>query len=90
MIEKADLALQRLTPREREILTWAAAGKSAWETAIILSISQKTVVHHLDHIRRKLGAANTTQAVVVALQSGELQVFNKLGEAAEKACLKPL
>jgi LuxR family quorum sensing-dependent transcriptional regulator len=73
MISEAGLASQRLTPREREVLAWIAAGKSAWETATILSISQKTVVHHLDHIRRKLGAANTTQAVVVALQAGELR-----------------
>jgi LuxR family quorum sensing-dependent transcriptional regulator len=77
MIPEARLRFQRLTPREREVLTWAAAGKSAWETATILSISEKTVIHHLDHIRRKLDAANTTQAVVVALQAGELHVFGQ-------------
>ena len=71
----APLGYQRLTPREREVLAWAAAGKSAWETATILSISQKTVTHHLNHIRRKLGFVKTTQAVVVALQAGELQIF---------------
>jgi LuxR family transcriptional regulator, quorum-sensing system regulator BjaR1 len=71
----ASLDSQKLTPREREVLTWAAAGKSAWETATILSISQKTVTHHLDHIRRKLGVANTTQAVVAALRAGELKIF---------------
>ena len=77
MISEEGMMSQKLTPREREILAWIAVGKSAWETATILSISQKTVVHHLDHIRRKLGAANTTQAVVVALTAGELHVSEK-------------
>jgi LuxR family quorum sensing-dependent transcriptional regulator len=30
-------ARKRLTPREREVLTWAAAGKSAWETSPCLA-----------------------------------------------------
>lgn len=63
---------QRLTPREREVLTWAAAGKSAWETSTILGISEATVITHLENIRRKLNVANPTQAVVAALRSGEL------------------
>jgi LuxR family quorum sensing-dependent transcriptional regulator len=66
-------ARKGLTPREREVLTWAAAGKSAWETSALLGISEATVITHLDHIRRKLNAANTTHAVVVAMQIGELQ-----------------
>ncbi|NIX76984.1 helix-turn-helix transcriptional regulator [Microvirga terricola] len=69
------LIRQRLTPREREVLTWAAAGKSAWETSCILSISEATVITHLDNVRRKLNVANTTQAVAVALQTGELQPY---------------
>jgi LuxR family transcriptional regulator, quorum-sensing system regulator BjaR1 len=63
---------QRLTQREREVLAWAAAGKSAWETSTILGISEATVITHLENTRRKLHVANTTQAVVAALQSGEL------------------
>jgi LuxR family quorum sensing-dependent transcriptional regulator len=70
-----DRLRQKLTHREREVLTWAAAGKSAWETSSILRISEATVVTHLDNIRRKLDVANTTQAVVVALQTGELQPY---------------
>ncbi|MBM6593611.1 helix-turn-helix transcriptional regulator [Microvirga pudoricolor] len=62
----------RLTAREREVLSWAAAGKSAWEIGCILTMAEKTAIHHLDHIRRKLDVANTTQAVAVALQTGEL------------------
>jgi LuxR family quorum sensing-dependent transcriptional regulator len=38
-------ARKKLTPREREVLTWAAAGKSAWETSALLRrIAAYTVV----------------------------------------------
>jgi LuxR family transcriptional regulator, quorum-sensing system regulator BjaR1 len=62
----------RLTARQREILTWCATGKSAWEISRILNISARTVVAHLESIRRRLNASNTTQAVVMALRCGEL------------------
>lgn len=57
-----------LTSREREVLTWAAQGKSAWETGEILNISKRTIDEHLQTACRKLNAVNKTQAVVVALR----------------------
>lgn len=57
-----------LTPREREVLAWAAAGKSAGETGEILGITERTVLAHTGNACQKLGAANKTQAVVRALQ----------------------
>lgn len=68
-------AVPKLTPREREVLTWAAAGKSAWETSCILGVGERTVITHLENIRQKLNAANTTQAVATALRNGELQPY---------------
>jgi LuxR family transcriptional regulator, quorum-sensing system regulator BjaR1 len=62
----------RLTPREREVLTWSAAGKSQWEVSRILGVAERTVIGHLENVRTKLDASNTTQAVAVALMSGEL------------------
>lgn len=53
----------RLSPRERECLQWAAEGKTAWETAVILGLSERTVRCYLEGARYKLGAANNTQAV---------------------------
>jgi LuxR family quorum sensing-dependent transcriptional regulator len=70
-----ELAAPKLTPREREVLTWAAAGKTAWETSCILSLSEKTVRAHLESIRQKLGVATITQAVAKALRTGELQPY---------------
>ncbi|WP_407520802.1 LuxR family transcriptional regulator [Methylobacterium oryzisoli] len=60
----------RLTPREREVLQWAADGKTAWEIGEILGISQKGVEHHLGTSRRKLGAHNGVQTVATALRMG--------------------
>lgn len=59
-----------LTPRETECLKWAAAGKSAWDTSVILGLANKTVEHHLDRAIRKLGAVNKVQAVANALRRG--------------------
>jgi LuxR family quorum sensing-dependent transcriptional regulator len=57
----------QLTARESEVLTWAAHGKSAWETGEILHIAKRTVDEHIQTAARKLGAANKTQAVAQAL-----------------------
>jgi DNA-binding CsgD family transcriptional regulator len=57
-----------LTPREREVLTWIALGKSAWEIGEILGIAKRTVDEHAQTAARKLGAANRTQAVAIAIR----------------------
>jgi LuxR family transcriptional regulator, activator of conjugal transfer of Ti plasmids len=54
----------RLTPREIECLRWAARGKSTFEIAMILSISRRTVVFHLENVKRKFDVATTRQAIV--------------------------
>lgn len=53
----------RLSPRERECLLWIAEGKTYWETAMILGLSEHTVRCYLESARHKLGAANNTHAV---------------------------
>ena len=57
-----------LTEREREVLTWVANGKSAWEIGEILNISKRTVDEHAQTAYRKLGALNRTHAVAIALR----------------------
>jgi LuxR family quorum sensing-dependent transcriptional regulator len=61
-------ALRRLTGREREMLVWAAAGKSAADTGDILGITERTVTAHIVSACHKLEATNKTQAVARALQ----------------------
>ena len=57
-----------VTPREREVLSWVAQGKSAWEIGEILHITKRTVDEHAQSAFHKLGAANRTQAVAIALR----------------------
>jgi LuxR family quorum sensing-dependent transcriptional regulator len=56
-----------LTRRERETLYWIAAGQTFADTAAIMRISEATVTSHLSNVRRKLEAANTPQAVAIAV-----------------------
>jgi LuxR family quorum sensing-dependent transcriptional regulator len=58
----------KLTGREREVLTWAAQGKSAWEIGKILNIVKRTVEEHTQNATRKLGAVSRTHAIVIALR----------------------
>jgi DNA-binding CsgD family transcriptional regulator len=69
-IEAAEVPtkVHTLTPREREVLVWVAQGKSAWEIGEILDIAKRTVDEHVQTAVRKLGAANRTQAIALALQ----------------------
>ncbi len=55
-----------LNTREREVLTWVAEGKTAWEIGEILKISQRTVEWHILQATHKLGVTNRMQAVVIA------------------------
>ncbi|SPM31258.1 ATP-, maltotriose-and DNA-dependent transcriptional regulator MalT, partial [Mycobacterium terramassiliense] len=60
-----------LSRREREVLTLIAAGHSDADIATKLSISRKTVGHHVESILTKLGVDNRTQA---AAHSRERQI----------------
>jgi LuxR family quorum sensing-dependent transcriptional regulator len=63
-----------LTAREREILSWVAAGKSAAQISQALKISKRTVDEHSQTAARKLGAANRTQAVAIALRDRIIEI----------------
>lgn len=56
-----------VTPREREVLEWLAAGKTDREIGEILGVSPRTVQKHLQHIYEKLGVETRTAAVMRAL-----------------------
>jgi LuxR family quorum sensing-dependent transcriptional regulator len=64
----------QLTSREREVLVWAAQGKSAWEIGEILGIAKRTVDAHTQSASRKLGAANRTHAVAIALRERMISI----------------
>lgn len=56
-----------LSPREREVLVWAAKGKSNGEIAALLSISAKSAEFHMEGAKRKLQVFNRTHAVAKAI-----------------------
>ena len=59
-----------LSTREAEVLRLFANGALASQVAQQLYVSPKTVKNHLSSIYRKLGAANRTQAVALAVKQG--------------------
>ena len=63
-----------LTAREREVLSWIAGGKSAAQISQALKISKRTVDEHSQTAARKLGAANRTQAVAIAMRDRIIEV----------------
>jgi DNA-binding NarL/FixJ family response regulator len=64
------LATASLTPRETEVLSWIAKGKTNRDVADILGLSPRTVNKHLEHVFEKLGVE--TRAAAAALASREL------------------
>jgi DNA-binding CsgD family transcriptional regulator len=59
-----------LSMREKEVVRWLKAGKSAWDISLILGISERTVRFHINNIMQKLDAVNRTHAVAIALEQG--------------------
>jgi len=55
-----------LTPRETEVLSWLAKGKTNRDIADILGMSPRTVNKHLEHIFEKLGVETRTAAAAMA------------------------
>ncbi|GMB09145.1 LuxR family two component transcriptional regulator [Thermolongibacillus altinsuensis] len=63
-----------LTRRECEVLQLLADGKSNKAIADALYISEKTVKNHVSNILQKMNVNDRTQAVVVAIKNGWVEV----------------
>jgi DNA-binding NarL/FixJ family response regulator len=59
-----------LTQRESEVLRQLAFGLTNKEIAMALHISYETVKEHVQHILRKIGVSDRTQAAVWAVRKG--------------------
>lgn len=65
---------QRLAPvpslseKEKEVLSWMVHGKSNWEIAQILGVSERTAKFHVENVIKKLKAVNRAQAVAIAVR----------------------
>jgi NarL family two-component system response regulator LiaR len=65
--------IDRLTPREREVLVLVGRGFPNKRIALELRISEKTVKTHVGHVLAKLGVTDRTQAAVLAVRAGLLE-----------------
>jgi len=66
----SDASLDKLSPREREILIMLARGDSNKEIAGALHLAESTVKIHVQGILRKLNLAGRVQAAVYAAEHG--------------------
>jgi DNA-binding NarL/FixJ family response regulator len=68
--EHRQKAAENLSPREREILSLLAQGKTQAQVAAVLVISPKTVSTHIQRLLGKLGVHSRAQAVAFAYRTG--------------------
>lgn len=66
--------MKALTARQRQVLTLAANGNTNTAIARWLDVSRPTIDRTLNRIYRALGASDRTQAVAIALATGDLTV----------------
>ncbi len=66
-------AFHALTPRETQVLTLIARGRSNGDIAAELYLSEPTVKTHVTRVFAKLGVRDRAQAVVLAYEAGLVQ-----------------
>ena len=55
-------------------MKWMKAGKTTWEIAAMLSISERMVKFHAQNILQKVHAVTTAQAVAISVEEGLIDV----------------
>jgi two-component system, NarL family, response regulator LiaR len=81
MRQQEQSPLKDLTPRELEVLTRIARGRSNQEIAAELVISEPTVRMHVANILSKLHLTDRTQAAIYALQKNLIPLKDALEDA---------
>jgi DNA-binding CsgD family transcriptional regulator len=68
--QSLDKCVKQLTLRELTILNWVKNGKTNWEIATIMGITERTIRFHVESIFSKLGVTSRSQAVATAIEHG--------------------
>ena len=68
--QSADMAYERLTPRERQVLALVASGRSNREIAAALRLSIHTVAAHRTGLMKTLAVRKTASLVLIAVRQG--------------------
>lgn len=80
----AAIAAEPLSPRELEVLAHLASGETNGEVARCLGLAVKTVEMHVSSLLAKLGTRSRTQAALVAVELGLVQLRSS-GPARRRA-----
>lgn len=74
-----------LSQRELEVLACMARGKSNKEIGRILTISDQTVKNHISSVLRKLAVSDRTQAVVIGVRRGWVDLTEGPGSSSRSS-----
>jgi DNA-binding NarL/FixJ family response regulator len=66
VMPQGDAAIEKLTPRQRDVLGLLGQGKANKEIGVELGLSEATVKQHMSAILKTLNASNRVQAVLLA------------------------
>ena len=76
LIKKTILLDERLTPREKTCLFYAALGETTSQTAKLMCIDITTVTTYRKAIIKKLNAKNIVHAVYIGIRHGLISEFH--------------
>ena len=65
-----------ISERQAQCLYWASRGKTDWEIGAILELSPRTVHHHIEAVKKRLGVVKRQEAV---MKAGELGLLSQAG-----------
>lgn len=71
-----------LSPRERDVLSWSAEGKSAWDISQILGVGEATVRDYQKRLRKKYQCSSITRVAVIAALNRQITTLPSLARAA--------
>ena len=74
--------LDRLTPRELEILQLLSDGRSPDDIAVELGVSRHTLRTHVQNVLMKLGVHSKLDAIVAAIRHGRVQALALTDDAS--------
>jgi DNA-binding NarL/FixJ family response regulator len=73
-LDEKQMAYERLTPRQREVLQLIAEGHTRRRIAEMLHISPKTVSRHREDLMRRLGIRDQARLIRFAVSQGLVEL----------------